>query len=211
MKTKAIFILIALATIMQVRFAYGQETNFKDNKNFVNIAGKPVHQQFKSVDICGPASVFSAKLSEKGFTPNQKNDNRMTGVFAGYEATAVYETTPVTKNVYRVTASLPYRATWTNVENDYKTFKENLTLKYGEPKNVIERFWEPYHPGDGYELKALGSNKANFNCEWITPGGQIIIKILGDETKAYVQLIYTDSIGVDKFNKEKEDQFLEDL
>lgn len=212
MKTKFIFILIALASMMSARFAYGQETNFKAiGKDFVNIAALPVHQQFKSTEICGSAADFSAKLSKQGFTPSTKYANNMTGIFAGYEVSVVYETTPLSKQVFRVIANLPTRQIWSNVENDYATFKANLTTKYGEPKTVNEKFWDPYRKGDGYELKALGSNKVQYVCDWVTPNGHIQMKILGDEQKCYLKLIYTDNAGIEQFNKEKEEQFLQDL
>ena len=166
-----------------------------------------LHILFKGVPVTGLEEDFSKQLTAKGFSTSK---GLLTGPFAGYDATLRLRKTKVSGMIYSVTATLR-PCGWKQAKADYIIFKTNMSLKYGQPTSVSERFTGAYHEGDGYELKALSEEACRFCSEWRTSLGRILIEIGYANKAAAVTITYEDAINAKLNIQEKTNIFLEDL
>lgn len=173
-----------------------------------NAQSNSEHLKFKGVPIDGTVTEFAKKLEEKGFKTlmAQGDTYCITGDFAGYSNCMVYLMfTKSTKEVYGVGVIPSFCKTWNELISQYNKFKNNLTIKYGEPTGCIEEF-KSYTPhSDQSKFYAVERGDCDYKTLFETESGSITVGISSTkndgEALCSIAVVYTD-----KANKEKEDQ-----
>ena len=128
----------------------------------VSLSGKGAHLTFKGIPISGSIDKFVAQMESQGYQLETSDQLGvvMTGTFAAQPGCTIFVlTSPKTGTVYSVSATFQEKATWKELKRQYNEYSELLTKKYGEPSFVAENFSNPYHEGDGMELRALKEDK----------------------------------------------------
>ena len=168
------------------------------------------HMTFKGVPIDGKLNVFVSALEKQGYTLEYQTDNGaiLKGDFAGKsDCTILVIATKVSKTVWKVAVKFPEKVSWYSLKDEYKTFKESYTNKYGKPDSY-EFFSDPYYEGDGYELQALRKEKCTYVSYFTSPQGNIALEMTDDPC---VQVGYEDGINVEIFRREKNQVVSEDI
>lgn len=126
-------------------------------------------QSFDGISISGDLPSKIAQYKAKGYTFSQyiKNGAILKGTVAGHRVELYLFTSPKTKIVFKATVYLAKQESWYSLKREYETFVERMEEKYGEPDNHFEFFRDPYYEGDGYELSAVGLEKAVFASFWL--------------------------------------------
>lgn len=126
-------------------------------------------QTFDGVLIGGDLPTKVAQFKGKGYTLVKYINNGviMKGNVAGHAVELFLFTSPKTKIVFKATVYLSKQESWYSLKREYETFVERMEEKHGEPDNHFEFFRDPYYEGDGYELSAVGLEKAVFASYWI--------------------------------------------
>jgi len=124
-------------------------------------------QEFMGVKVAGTAASAIAQFKAKGFTLIDQSEQfaSMKGVGLGgkqLELNIVYS--PKSKIVWKFSIYLPEQTTWYGLKDEYKSYVQSLTAKYGEPKKTYDFFLSPYEEGDGYELTAVGAEKCVYSA-----------------------------------------------
>ena len=169
------------------------------------------HLKFMGIPINGTLESFTQKLVAKGMKRQQGWDNTgvFRGIFAGERDCKVYVNRIPSRNiVYRIVVCLPSRNMWEWLENDYNSFKEMLTSKYGEPKFCSESFKEEASTYDNSsKMIATLSGKCNYYASWQTDGGIIELEIFKPDRELYcfVRLQYFDRINYKLAENSKQD------
>ena len=140
------------------------------------------HMTFKGIPMSGSLTEFAQKLSQKGFTLVQTNDDnaKLTGDFAGYkDCQILLFATKETKTIYTVSVLMPRSTSWSKVETNYNALKAMLTQKYGSPKNVVEKF-QGISNGESNDVKMyyLKTDQCTYSSTFETSNGKIIISLL---------------------------------
>lgn len=149
-------------------------------------------------------------MEAQGFSVEYKNDAgvALSGDFAGKsDCTILVIATKISKTVWKVVAQFPEKSSWYSLKDEYNSFKESYTKKYGKPKSY-EFFTDPYYEGDGYELQALKYGKCTWASYFSTSQGNIVLEL--SDTKC-VEVIYEDGINAEIFLKEKDQIVSEDI
>ena len=140
------------------------------------------HMTFKGIPMSGSLTEFAQKLSQKGFTLVQTNDDnaKLTGDFAGYkDCQILLFATKETKTIYTVSVLMPRSTSWSKLETNYNALKAMLTQKYGSPKNVVEKF-QGISSGESNDVKMyyLKTDQCTYSSTFETSNGKIIISLL---------------------------------
>lgn len=172
------------------------------------------HMKFKGIDIDGSFTSFISKLKATGGYKDLRLDGELVGVegsFAGYSNVTIMPVkTAKTSTVWKVAVFLDDSESWSTLKSQYRTLKENLSLKYGTPQSY-EFFSDPYYEGDGYEIQALRKEK----CTWVSffeaEEGTVYVEITSTGYKGCVHIVYEDKANTAIKNAEKRTQVLNDL
>lgn len=170
------------------------------------------HMTFKGIPMSGSLTEFAQKLSQKGFTLVQTNDDnaKLTGDFAGYkDCQILLFATKETKTIYTVSVLMPRSTSWSKLETNYNALKAMLTQKYGSPKNVVEKF-QGISNGESNDVKMyyLKTDQCTYSSTFETSNGKITISLLyltGEG--AHASVTYVDRIN----NETAQKGTLEDL
>ncbi|WP_454893417.1 hypothetical protein [Alloprevotella tannerae] len=140
------------------------------------------HMTFKGIPMSGSLTEFAQKLSQKGLTLVQTNDDnaKLTGDFAGYkDCQILLFATKETKTIYTVSVLMPRSTSWSKLETNYNALKAMLTQKYGSPKNVVEKF-QGISNGESNDVKMyyLKTDQCTYSSTFETSNGKIIISLL---------------------------------
>ncbi len=152
------------------------------------------HFKFKDISIDGPIKPFVAQLKKQGFTvlKTTEVDAILSGKFTDEDVHLLVQATP--KNVYGVTVSYSKQSTWKAIKTQYENMKSMLVAKYGEPKEIIEKFDSPNSEKYGLELYALRNDKCTYMALFGTENGNGMIRIkIGPD--ASLVITYIDSIN----------------
>lgn len=189
---KIVFYLISVFIFSS--FAYSQDSK---------------HMTFKGIPISGKILDFVSKMQDAGFVTEHIVDNAaiMSGIFVNKQCKIYIILTPKSKEVWKVSVVLPKINNWGDLKNEYYHFKEQFSLKYGEPSNSYEFFLTPYYEGDGFELQALRNKKCTYSSYWNINEGSIVVDINNEN----VCLTYEDKIGVDLFTGEDQENIQDDI
>ena len=67
-----------------------------------------------------------------------------------------------------------------SLRDTYTQIRNVLVKKYGTPEKTVERYLEPFHEGDGYEMEAIRAGKAQFATRWLDSGETLVVNITPD-------------------------------
>lgn len=164
------------------------------------------HMKFMGIPINGQLTTFCQALEKKNFRLDKMyaNSARYEGLFTGEVAYVIVETTPKTHTVCDVLVAYQDHQKWDDMDNLYFGLKEQLTTKYGEPKDVLEVGDAPISDifiRDNLENASL-IRRARFETElgYIDLGIDNL-RLFDYSSDPYAYLIY-----IDKANQTKGDQ-----
>ena len=159
------------------------------------------HFKFKEIPIDGPLTNFVNQLKKENFQVIEitEKDAILKGDFAGEKVHLLVQGT--SKIVYGVTVMFDKQNTWKSLKKQYDNIKDILKAKYGEPKECIEKFDDPFYEKAGMELDALDEEKCTFMTLFATESGNgmINLKLSPDAT---VVINYIDSINFFQISNE---------
>lgn len=165
------------------------------------------HMKFMGLPIDGQLTTFCQALEKKNLQLDKMyaNSARYEGLFTGRLAYMIVETTPKTHTVCDVLVAYQDHQKWDDMDNLYFGLKEQLTTKYGEPKDVLEVGDAPISDSfieDNLENASL-IRRARFETEvgYIDLGIDNLRLFAGSYGSPYAYLIY-----IDKANQAKCDQ-----
>lgn len=168
------------------------------------------HMVFKGVSMDCNITSFVSQLKAKGYTLEYQSEDGviLKGDFAGKsDCSVIILPTKRNRLVWKVVVQFPEKTSWYSLKNEYLSFKESYTAKYGSPTSY-EYFRSPYEEGDGYELTALSVDKCSYISFYEIPEGFISLEINKDKC---VQVTYEDAINTAIKNREAEASVSEDI
>jgi hypothetical protein len=162
-------------------------------------------QSFDGVPISGDLPTAIAKFRAKGYTIDQYVNNGvvMKGRVANNSVEVFVMTTPKSKKVFKMVVFMDEQTSWVSLKSEYYKYKNILTEKYGNPDEKYDFFTSPYFEGDGYELQAVGLEKANYAAYWFKRDNLT----LGVEISKFkqIKLIYENNQMMEIKNREQAD------
>ena len=157
------------------------------------------HLSFKGVPIDGTLNNYVQEMRQKGFTiiNTEKGCATLRGDFAGIKGCEIcVYTLDAVDLVSNIGVFFPSQITWTRLEGDYLTLKRDLTTKYGQPSECVERFDNNRGKDDNDKLYCLKLDHCQYYTVWSTELGDIELSLQRDEyLNCYVFLKYYDKIN----------------
>ncbi|MCX2679378.1 hypothetical protein OOZ15_05430 [Galbibacter sp. EGI 63066] len=158
------------------------------------------HLTFKGVPIDGTLNEYVSKIKQSGFKHLGTEDKTaiLNGDFAGYKDCYVGVSTLTQKDlVHKIAVIFPERETWSTLSGNYFELKELLTEKYGEPKNVVEKFDSYPEPRDDEtKMYRVKFDNCKYYSVWQTDKGEIQLSIDHESVvRCFVRLGYFDKIN----------------
>jgi hypothetical protein len=170
---------------------------------FAFISFSSFSQSFDGVPISGDLPTAIAKFKVKGYVLDKyvANGVIMKGRVANSPVELFILTTPKSKRVFKMVAFLDEQTSWVSLKSEYYKYKNILTEKYGNSDETYDFFSQPYYEGDGYELSAVGLEKATFAAYWFKRDNLT----LGVEISKFkqVKLVYENNQMMEIKNKEQ--------
>ena len=159
------------------------------------------HLTFKGVPVDGSLSEFVAKMKNVGFSYFGENDGIaiMKGDFAGYRECEIFVLPyKPTQKVSMVVVLFAAEDNWGGLERQYNSLKTMLTLKYGEPAEVVEEF-QGYQPDtNNSKMHKLTMDQCAWGSLFSTQAGDIELSIAKqDYITGRVTLLYRDRINTE--------------
>ncbi len=161
------------------------------------------HMTFKGVPIDGTLNEYVSKMKQSGFTLIGKEDGvaMLKGDFAAYKGCIIGVATLKGKDlVSKITVIFPEQETWSSLSSNYYNLKELLTVKYGEPSEIVEKFdtySEPYD--DGSRMLYVKMDNCKYYTTYELENGSIQISIDHQSLMScFVRLAYFDKINSEK-------------
>ena len=166
------------------------------------------HLTFKGIPIDGTLQEVVSKLESQNFILKKQYDTQavLEGTFANEKCQLLLATTPKSKKVYTILVLFEESDSWYSLKSDYNKLKEQLKQKYKVIPDVVEKFYDPYYEGDGYELQAFRKNKGFYISTFELENGEIGLYIASE-----VRLQYTDKINSEINESEKNEKKYDDL
>lgn len=160
------------------------------------------HMTFKGVPIDGKLTEFIVKMKDKGLEYLATEDGMafFQGDFAGYKSCYIgAHKMPQKDIVYSVVVLFPECETWSNLSSNYYDLKKMLSIKYGEPVNVVEEFDSYSQPkDDNSRMHEVGMDNCKYYTIWDTNRGEIQLSIEHDGySKKLVKVMYLDKINME--------------
>ncbi len=167
------------------------------------------HLKFMGIPINGQLSTFCQALEKKNFRLEKAytNSARYEGLFTGKLAYVIVETTPKTYTVCDVLVAYQDNDKWEDMENLYFELKEQLTAKYGEPKEWHQLGDAPKNASYRDIKQKLADAELTRRAKFETETGTIDLGI--DNLRLFEYSSgspYTYIIYIDKANTTKSDQ-----
>ena len=136
------------------------------------------HLSFKGIPIEGDMKEFCLKLSEKGFKKvgSEGTTALYTGDFTGREATVGVVAANDGKTVYTVYARFKPSEEWRELVDTYNYYKGLYTIKYGDPKKVVEKN-PAYDDSNNILMLKLYEGQVTWTSQWKATGGDIELSI----------------------------------
>ena len=193
--------LLTFLFLMTAVFCFGQEESG--------------HLLFKGIPIDGTLKEFVTKLEAKGYEliDVREGSSLLKGNFAGFKDCIIVVNTITGKDlVYSASVLFEKYDTWRPLETDYLKLKTYLTIKYGAPEQVEEKFpeYEKYNiiPDDIQKMSELLKNTCSYSSVFRKEKGTIFLTISSNnKTTGSVGLVYRDQLNYSIENIEA----LEDL
>lgn len=162
------------------------------------------HLEFLDVPIDGHIDVLTNLLEQKGLSFSKKEDNRaiFSGDFAGYDDCKIYAYYSIAEDqrAWRVDVEIPASSInpWSSLEADYIYLKDELTEKYGVPRQKMRQL--PFRDRTGNTIYIENDP----NPEFETINGKVSLAITNlekDDNKFGIRLSY-----IDTENEQKKDE-----
>ena len=168
------------------------------------------YMTFKGISFNCDINIFASNLEQVGYTQvlMQEGAAIFSGNFAGKDdCTIIVLATNKSQLVWKVIVNFPEQISWRSLKNEYDSFKDLYTKKYGNP-NAYEFFDYPYEEGDGHELTALELEKCTYSSYFTTNQGVVVLKI---DSQKNIKVEYEDKINCDIWEAEKEQSILSEI
>lgn len=161
------------------------------------------------IDVNGKYESFKDSLEAKGFVYTNSYETLHTfyGKFANEIVTLNVLASPKTKTVCKVYVLFPIKKEWKALKQEYFTKKEMYKSKYQMDKDY-EFFLYPYEDGDGYEYRAVKSDKCRFISFFYAMDGHVTVEIC---KSAQVKIVYEDRENIKLAKNELEQTALDDI
>lgn len=184
--------------LLSLAFVFAALTSFAQTSD---------HLTFKGVPIDGTLEEYIAQMKKNGFSYLGTDDGTalLKGDFAGYKNCYVGVTTLKQRNlVHKIGVIFPSRDTWSTLSGNYFDLKEMLTIKYGEPSNVLEIFESDFEPKDDMSrMHEVKFDRCKYYSIWETNKGEIQLSIDHVDTdKCFIKLAYFDKINSEKIRED---------
>ncbi len=163
------------------------------------------HLEFLGIPIDGHIDVFTNLLGQKWLSFSKKEDNRaiLSGSFAGYDDCKiyVYYSVATDQRAWRVDVEIPASSInpWSSLEADYIYLKDELTEKYGVPRQKMRQL--PFRDRTGNTIYIENDP----NPEFETINGKVSLAITNlekDDNKFGIRLSYIDTENEQKKDKD---------
>lgn len=163
------------------------------------------HLEFLGIPIDGHIDVFTNLLGQKWLSSSKKEDNRaiLSGSFAGYDDCKiyVYYSVATDQRAWRVDVEIPASSIspWSSLEADYIYLKDELTEKYGVPRQKMRQL--PFRDRTGNTIYIENDP----NPEFETINGKVSLAITNlekDDNKFGIRLSYIDTENEQKKDKD---------
>lgn len=168
------------------------------------------HLTFKGVPIDGTLDDYVTNMKKAGFTLVSVENGLalFSGDFAAYKDCMIgVRTLDGMDLVSKVTVIFPEMSTWSDLESNYSTLQELLTIKYGEPDRFEEKFESMLSPrDDGQKMHEVRMERCKYWSSFELDNGAIQLSI-EHAGYAFVMLSYIDKINT----KEVRQKALDDL
>lgn len=168
------------------------------------------HLKFKGIPLEGPLDSFVQKLKEQGYRYIGIKDgcSVLEGNFAGVDNSLIYVTCMGLG--YRVTGTIvmfPESNHWNDLLDQYESFKESLTTKYGEPKECDEIFPE-YAQSDEMKLFSIKNGSGKYITSFNVENGSIGLTLVASPRSGVsVAIMYLDKSAIEG----KQQKMMDDL
>ena len=180
------------------------------------------HLEFKGIPIDGSLKSFCKKL--KGFKTIsiEGNTAALQGTLAGKDIDLYVYSTPISNNVYAVSAVFTFEkedgivdmlisdreTLWQSLESNYCELKSMLTAKYGMPEICDETLPVPYSANQ--ELLALMTNNLLYRSVFEEDKGSITLQMVHQQESLFshsygLVVWYEDKINSSLKDKEEMD------
>jgi hypothetical protein len=175
-----------------------------------SIAQTSEHLSFKGVQIDGKLDEYVSKMKQNSFTHlgTEKGIAILNGDFAGYKNCNVGVSTLSSNDlVYKISVLLPEQDKWSGLSSNYFELKQMLIEKYGNPKDVVEKFDGNSEPKDDKsKMYQVMFDRCKYYSIWKTEKGEIQLSIdRSDASSCNVKLLYVDKINGDKIKAKAKD------
>ena len=175
-----------------------------------SIAQTSEHLSFKGVQIDGKLDEYVSKMKQNGFTHlgTEEGIAILNGDFAGYKNCNVGVSTLSSNDlVYKISVLLPEQDKWSGLSSNYFELKQMLIEKYGNPKDVVEKFDGNSEPKDDKsKMYQVMFDRCKYYSIWKTEKGEIQLSIdRSDASSCNVKLLYVDKINGDKIKAKAKD------
>jgi hypothetical protein len=149
-------------------------------------------------------------MKQNGFTHlgTEKGIAILNGDFAGYKNCNVGVSTLSSNDlVYKISVLLPEQDKWSGLSSNYFELKQMLIEKYGNPKDVVEKFDGNSEPKDDKsKMYQVMFDRCKYYSIWKTEKGEIQLSIdRSDASSCNVKLLYVDKINGDKIKAKAKD------
>ena len=159
------------------------------------------HLAFKGVPIDGTLNEYVTKMKAAGFKLEGVEDGLalFTGDFAAYKDCMIgVRTLDGMDLVHQVTVVFPDTDTWSRLESNYTGLKELLTIKYGEPERVNEKFEGTSQPDDDRDkMYELRMDRCKYWSSFEVELGTIQVSIEHASYQTFVSLTYYDKVNTE--------------
>lgn len=158
------------------------------------------HLSFKGVPIDGTLNAFTKAMTTKGFETITAEDGTILlyGDFAGYKGCLLTVSTLDNADIVnRIIVCFPSRETWEPLYDNYTTIKDMLSIKYGQPEDVVEEFESPYYISDNNDrMHEVIMDRYKYISTFVTDKGDIELSISHlPYIGCCVTLVYYDKIN----------------
>ncbi|MCE8862754.1 hypothetical protein [Phocaeicola vulgatus] len=167
------------------------------------------HLTFMGIEISGHEDEFKKHLEQKGFEylSSYEHSHAFFGKFANEYVNLLVLSSPKTNVVCKVIVQFPQKEKWYDLKRDYFNKKELYSSKYVLDKD-FEFFSSPYEDGDGYEMRAIASEKCTYTTFFLAPNGGIILEI---DKKKRIVVSYEDTLNTQLSKDELFEKAFDDI
>lgn len=165
------------------------------------------HLMFRHIPIDGKLKVGMKEFKKMGLSGIRiENIGLLMGQLDGEEAMVTLMSTPKTKTLFCVAIMYDGYNTWEEAMVKFEKHNASLAAKYGEPKEFINKWEEPYSI-ENNPLQGLKEDKGEYTIMYACEQGEIALGIAYDEGKLGILIAYMDKQNYELFENEGGEDF----